>query len=130
MKNHLRGNVTLFLLTVGICCVLYPGVMLALGRGLFPGATSGGIVTDANGARGARGIAQPFASDEYFWPRPSAASYYATASGGGNLGANNPSCATASPGSSGRWSSTGPAAGPGGPRSRTSRIGSRPIRAA
>ena len=35
-------------------------------------------------------IAQPFSNDEYFWPRPSAASYNATASSGSNWGANNP----------------------------------------
>ena len=95
MKNHLRGNLTLFLSTVAICCVLYPAVMYALWRGLFPTGTSGGLVNakgeDAkDGAAGSRPIAQPFTADEYFWPRPSAAGYNATASGGSNLGANNP----------------------------------------
>ena len=39
MKNHLRGNLALFLSTVVICCVLYPAVIYALGRGLFPTGT-------------------------------------------------------------------------------------------
>ncbi len=90
MKNHLRGNLLLLVFTVGICCVLYPAVMLGLGRGLFPTGSSGGLVTDKDGARGALLIAQPFTSDEYFWPRPSAASFNATASGGSNWGGNNP----------------------------------------
>ncbi len=95
MKNHLRGNLLLLLFTVVLCCVLYPAVMYALGRGLFPTGTSGGLVNDKgesvkDAAIGSPLIAQPFTSDEYFWPRPSAASYNATASGGSNLGANNP----------------------------------------
>lgn len=90
MKNHLRGNLLLLLFTVGICCVLYPALMLALGRGLFPTSTSGGLVADRDGAHGALLIAQAFTADEYFWPRPSAASFNATASGGSNWGGNNP----------------------------------------
>ena len=39
---------------------------------------------------GSRLIAQPFTNDEYFWPRPSAASYNGAAAGGSNWGANNP----------------------------------------
>jgi len=95
MKNHLRGNLLLLLFTVVICCVLYPAVMLALGRGLFPTGGSGSLVNEKGedakfDAKGSRLIAQPFTGDEYFWPRPSAASYNATASGGSNWGANNP----------------------------------------
>jgi K+-transporting ATPase ATPase C chain len=39
---------------------------------------------------GSTQVAQPFSGDEYFWPRPSAASYNAAAAGGSNWGANNP----------------------------------------
>src|SRR5262245_4258452 len=95
MTSHLRGNLLLLAFTVAICCVLYPLVLFGVGRGLFPTATSGSLVNEkgedaADGARGSRLIAQPFTSDEYFWPRPSAASYNATASSGSNWGANNP----------------------------------------
>ena len=38
---------------------------------------------------GSRLIAQPFTADEYFQPRPSAASYNGAASGATNWGANN-----------------------------------------
>ncbi len=92
--NHLRGNLLLLIFTVVICCVLYPVTLYGIGQIVFP-STSGGLVdvkgnSSHDGARGSRLIAQPFTSDEYFWPRPSAASYNATASGGSNWGANNP----------------------------------------
>jgi K+-transporting ATPase ATPase C chain len=95
MMNHLRGNLLLLAFTVLICSVLYPLALFAVGRSLFPAATSGSLVNahgnDAmEGPRGSRLIAQPFTGDEYFWPRPSAVSYNATASGGSNWGANNP----------------------------------------
>lgn len=95
MKSHLRGNLLLLAFTVVICCVLYPLVMYGIGRTVFPTATSGSLVNEKgedakDGARGSRLIAQPFTADEYFWPRPSAASYNATASGGYNWGSNNP----------------------------------------
>ncbi len=95
MIKHLRGNVLLLIFTVVLCCLIYPLVMYGIGRGLFPSATSGNLVNEKGesakeGAKGSRLIAQPFTSDEYFWPRPSAASYNATASGGSNWGANNP----------------------------------------
>lgn len=91
MGSHLRGNVGLLVSSLVVCCVLYPLSLYAVGRGLFPTATSGSLIDgDGTGPRGSRLIAQPFTADEYFWPRPSAASYNATASGGSNLGANNP----------------------------------------
>ena len=99
MMSHLRANLFLLVSTVGICCVLYPAVLYGVGRGLFPEAASGGLIDaqgnatrDAAAARGSRLIGQPFTADEYFFPRPSAAGngYNATASGGSNLGANNP----------------------------------------
>lgn len=93
--NHLRGNLLLLLFTLVICCALYPLVLYVVGRGVFPTATSGSLVNEkgkdaSDGARGSRLIAQKFTGEEYFWPRPSAADYNATASGASNWGANNP----------------------------------------
>jgi potassium-transporting ATPase KdpC subunit len=95
MMNHLRGNLLLLVFTVVICCVLYPLSLFVVGKGLFPSATSGSLVnakgeSTSEAARGSKLIAQPFTSEEYFWPRPSAVSYNATASGGTNWGSNNP----------------------------------------
>jgi potassium-transporting ATPase KdpC subunit len=84
-------------LTVLLCCVLYPLTLWAIGQTVFPDKASGSLL-DENGqptrdfqkARGSRLIGQPFTAPEYFQPRPSAASYNASASSGSNYGANNP----------------------------------------
>lgn len=92
MKNHVRVNAILLLATVVLCCGFYPLVLFGVGRFVFPTAAAGSLIEDkAEGTpRGSRLIAQPFTSAEYFQPRPSAASYNATASGGSNWGSNNP----------------------------------------
>lgn len=95
MLSHLRASLWLLVLTVVICCVAYPLVLWAFGQGLFPGNSNGSLVTgkDSDGkdvTQGSALIAQPFSKDWYFQPRPSAASYNATASSGSNWGPNNP----------------------------------------
>ncbi|HTU17652.1 MAG TPA: potassium-transporting ATPase subunit C [Gemmataceae bacterium] len=91
MNAHLRANLWLLGLTVLICCVLYPLTLWAIGQSVFPDKASGSLVMDEGGkAVGSRLIAQPFNSDEYFRPRPSAASYNGGASAGSNYGPNNP----------------------------------------
>jgi len=126
MTKHLRANLLLLLFTFVLCCVLYPAVMLAVGRGLFPGGSAGSIRTEkgpdgADVAVGSRLIAQPFTADEYFWPRPSAASYNATASSASNWGANNPKLRDRVAQQLGpivRYKAGSPSAGPG-PEPRT-----------
>ena len=97
MRQHLRANLSLLLLTVVLCCVCYPLVLWAIGQTAFRYQAQGSLL-DGNGrpvtrvedAVGSRLIAQSFSDDKYFQPRPSAASYNAAASGGSNYGANNP----------------------------------------
>ena len=89
--SHLRANLWLVGLTLVICCGLYPLTLWALGSALFPDQAAGSLVTGPDGkVVGSRLIAQNFAADHYFQPRPSAAGYNATASGASNWGANNP----------------------------------------
>jgi K+-transporting ATPase ATPase C chain len=90
MTAHLRANLWLLGLTVLICCVLYPLILWVVGQGLFPDKASGSLIVEDGKVIGSRLIAQPFTRPEYFWPRPSAVSYEASASGGSNLSANNP----------------------------------------
>src|SRR5450631_3406451 len=97
MQQHLRANLWLLGLTLILCSVLYPAVLWLIGQTVFHSKANGSLV-DKNGqpaasakdAVGSRLIAQAFTGDEYFQPRPSAVSYNAAASGGSNLGANNP----------------------------------------
>jgi K+-transporting ATPase ATPase C chain len=95
MLAHLRANLWLLLLTLLLCCVLYPLTLLGVAQlPLFQEQAEGSLVYDQDGkAVGSRLIAQNFTRDEYFWPRPSATSpepYKADASGASNYGANNP----------------------------------------
>jgi potassium-transporting ATPase KdpC subunit len=90
MLAHLRANLWLLVLTVLLCSVLYPLVLWGIGQAAFHDQAQGSLLTDAGGkVIGSRLIAQPFTADEYFQPRPSAASYNAAASGASNWGANN-----------------------------------------
>ncbi len=90
MSAHLRANLWLLVLTVLLCSVLYPLVLLGIGQTVFHDKAQGSLLTDAQGHPiGSRLIAQPFTADEYFQPRPSAASYNAAASGASNWAASN-----------------------------------------
>jgi K+-transporting ATPase ATPase C chain len=85
-------------LTLVICCVLYPLAVLAIAKAFFANAAEGSLL-DANGqpvtepdkAVGSRLIGQPFSKDEYFQPRPSATtpSYNAAVSAASNYNPNN-----------------------------------------
>ncbi len=96
MMSHLRVNLFLLIFTLLFCAVLYPLVVLGIGQTVFRGRADGSLidakgqsVTDPAKAVGSRLIAQPFAGDEYFQPRPSAANYNAAASAASNWGASN-----------------------------------------
>jgi len=76
--------------TILICCVVYPMFLWLIGHIVFPDQAAGSLVLGPDGtAVGSRLIAQPFTKDEYFRPRPSAASYNAGASGATNWSASN-----------------------------------------
>lgn len=91
MWQHLRANLWLLGLTLILCSGLYPSVLWLIGQTVFHFQANGSLIMATDGKPiGSRLIAQPFTGDEYFQPRPSAVSYNAAASGGSNLGANNP----------------------------------------
>src|SRR5438132_6821172 len=90
MSKHLRANLLLLVASVLLCSVLYPGALLLIGQTLFHDKAEGSLIYRDGKLIGSRLIAQDFKGDEYFQPRPSAASYNASASSGSNLGANNP----------------------------------------
>jgi K+-transporting ATPase ATPase C chain len=92
MSRYLTKSLMLLGFAVVICCIVYPGVLLATGQILFPFQANGSIVKGPDGKEvGSKLIAQPFTKDEYFWPRPSAAGagYDASASSSSALAPSN-----------------------------------------
>ena len=86
-KTALLASVITFVL----CAVLYPALTWGLAQLAFPHQAEGSLLRDRQGVIiGSELVAQPFKSDKYFWPRPSAVNYNASAAGGSNLGPNNP----------------------------------------
>jgi potassium-transporting ATPase KdpC subunit len=81
MLRYFAKSALLIAVAVVIVCGVYPGVLWLIGQTLFPFQANGSVVHDADGkVIGSMLVAQPFTKDEYFQPRPSAASYDATAS--------------------------------------------------
>lgn len=90
MTGHLRAILWLLGTTLVICCIVYPGVLLVIGQTVFAEKANGSLILNKDGkAIGSRLIAQPFTGDEYFQPRPSAASYNGAASAASNWGGSN-----------------------------------------
>jgi len=74
-----------------LCAIAYPLVVWGLAQLAFPHQAQGSLLYDRDrSVIGSELIAQPFASDRYFQPRPSAVDYKADAAGGSNLGTKNP----------------------------------------
>jgi potassium-transporting ATPase KdpC subunit len=89
--SHLRANLLLVVLTLLICCVLYPAVLWGVGQLAFSATADGSLLVGPNGQpAGSALIAQAFTGAEYFHPRPSAADYNAAAAGASNWAASNP----------------------------------------
>jgi potassium-transporting ATPase KdpC subunit len=79
--------------TFALCAVAYPAGVYLVGHTLFPRQAEGSLIERDGKTIGSELIAQPFASDKYFSPRPSAAGatgYAADAASGSNLGTTNP----------------------------------------
>jgi K+-transporting ATPase ATPase C chain len=80
--------------TFVLCAVAYPAAVWGLGQLTFPQQAEGSLVYSRDRTViGSELIAQPFTSEGYFQPRPSAAGangYSADAASGSNLGTKNP----------------------------------------
>jgi potassium-transporting ATPase KdpC subunit len=74
-----------------LCAVIYPALVWGLAQLVFPLKAQGSLIYGRDRTVvGSELIAQPFTSDRYFHPRPSAADYKADAASGSNLGSKNP----------------------------------------
>ena len=90
MSRYISKSVSLLTLTVVICGGLYPLSLWVIGQAIFPFQANSSMLTGPDSkVVGSREIAQPFTKDEYFQPRPSAASYDASASAASSLAESN-----------------------------------------
>src|SRR6516225_2984182 len=89
MFQHLRACLLLTVVSVVLCCIVYPGLLLGAGKLLFPHQAEGSLIERDGKVVGSRLIAQPFSDEKFFQPRPSAASYNGAASGATNWSASN-----------------------------------------
>jgi K+-transporting ATPase ATPase C chain len=89
----LRPALTLLLLLTVLTGIVYPLVVTAVARLLFPDQAAGSLVHRGGQSIGSALIGQSFTDPRHFWGRPSATTpqpYNGTASGGSNLGPLNP----------------------------------------
>jgi potassium-transporting ATPase KdpC subunit len=88
LKKQLRPAVVATLLLCVLTGLVYPGLVTALARAIFPRQAEGSLVEVNGRVVGSALIGQPFERPWYFHPRPSAAGagYDAAASGGTNRG--------------------------------------------
>jgi potassium-transporting ATPase KdpC subunit len=90
MLRSVSKSLWLLVFAVVLSCGIYPGILWAIGQTLWPFQVNGSIVNGPDGKPvGSLLAAQPFTKDEYFQPRPSAASYDATASSSAALAVSN-----------------------------------------
>ena len=90
MSKYLSKSLLLLSFSVVLCCIIYPLALWAVGQAFFPFQANGSILNGPDGKPvGSKLIAQPFTKDGYFQPRPSAASYDASASASSSLAASN-----------------------------------------
>jgi K+-transporting ATPase ATPase C chain len=88
IRNQLRPAILLTFVFIVVSGLIYPGVVTAVARLVFPNQSSGSLVTANGQVIGSSLIGQQFTQPWYFHPRPSAAGsgYDPTSSGGTNKG--------------------------------------------
>ena len=88
IRKQLRPAILLTIVFIVVTGFVYPGIVTAVARVVFPNRASGSLVTRNGQVIGSGLIGQHFTQPWYFHPRPSAAGdgYDATASGGTNKG--------------------------------------------
>ena len=85
-----RGSIGLTVLSLAGFGFLYSLAGVGVGQALFPHTANGSMIERNGKIIGSELVAQPFASDKYFQPRPSAAGYNPMALSGSNQARTNP----------------------------------------
>ncbi len=91
MSTQLRPAVALLLGLTILTGLIYPLAVTGITQLIFPKQANGSLIVVDGKAYGSELIGQPFDDPKYFWGRPSAAGYNASASAGSNYGPLNPS---------------------------------------
>lgn len=92
MLQQIRAAIALLLISILLVGFIYPLGVTAIAQVLFHDKAEGSLVVRGGKVVGSELLGQQFDNPKYFWGRPSATTppYNAAASGGSNLGANNP----------------------------------------
>jgi len=92
LKEQIRPAILSVLVLTVFSGVVFPLLLFAIARPLFPRQTAGSLIRRSGAVVGTDLIGQEFERPEYFESRPSAAGsgYDGTAAGGTNLSPNNP----------------------------------------
>ena len=88
---NLAASFRIALATILLCGGLYPLLIFTVAHFATPETASGSLLLNRSGkVVGSRLICQAFSKPGYFWPRPSAVKYDASAAGGSNLSPAGP----------------------------------------
>lgn len=86
MWKQLKISVRMMIAMTLLTGVIYPLAVTAIASLTFPDRAKGSLIISNGSIVGSKLIAQKFASEKYFHPRPSAVDYNGLSSGGSNLG--------------------------------------------
>ena len=88
LLHELKSAIVITIVLAVVCSALYPVIVWGAGQLLFSHKANGSLIERDGKVIGSELLGQPFSSDKYFHPRPSAAGtgYDASSSGGTNLG--------------------------------------------
>lgn len=89
-QGALRGAIGLAIVTLAGFGFLYSLAGVGVGQAVAPAGANGSLIERNGQVIGSTLVAQPFAGDGYFQPRPSAASYNVMALSGSNQARTNP----------------------------------------
>ena len=89
-KGLVRGSAGLTVIALLGFGFLYSLAGVGVGQALFPHTANGSLIERDGKVVGSSLVAQPFTSERYFYPRPSAAGYNPMALSGSNQARTNP----------------------------------------